>query len=370
MARKLSSDKTLFAAFIALSLFGCVMIYSASAVSSAQSGGNPYKYLVKQLVALAAGGAAAFAVYRTDYRKFAKPWVGYLTFGVAWVLCVGTLFRPPINNARRWLGVGPITLQPSEILKIGLAIVLASILARKVKTAGDPERGIVAALVFTALASSVVLLEPDMGTAVCYVMVCAVLFWLSGVRARFFAIGAAGLIPVIVALAFSADYRRARIMAFMHPEKDPLGAGFQALQSLIAVGAGGLSGNGLGGGRQKLFFLPYPHTDFIFAIVGEELGFLGAVAVVLCFGVVAWRGLRVARRAPDAFASYLAAGATALIVVQAAINLSVVLALVPTKGIPLPFVSYGGSSLVASWIAAGLILNVSQHEVVPHEESR
>jgi len=370
MARKLSSDKMLFAAFIALSLFGCVMIYSASAVSSAQSGGNPYKYLIKQLVALAAGGAAAFAVYRTDYRKFAKPWVGYLTFGIAWVLCVGTLFRPPINNARRWLGWGPVTLQPAEILKIGLAIVLASILARKVKTAGDPERGIVASLVFTALASSVVLLEPDMGTAVCYVMVCAVLFWLSGVRARFFAIGAAGLIPVIVALAFSADYRRARIMSFMHPEKDPLGAGFQALQSLIAVGAGGLSGNGLGGGRQKLFFLPYPHTDFIFAIVGEELGFLGAVAVVLCFGVVAWRGLRVARRAPDAFASYLAAGATALIVVQAAINLSVVLALVPTKGIPLPFVSYGGSSLVASWIAAGLILNVSQHEVVPSEESR
>ena len=271
------------------------MIYSASAVSSAQSGGNPYKYLIKQLLALAAGGAAAFAVYRTDYRKFAKPWVGYLTFGLAWLLCVGALFRPPINNARRWLSLGPVMLQPSEMLKIGLALVLASILARKVQTTGDPERAIVASLVFTALASGVVLLEPDMGTAVCYVMVCAVLFWLSGIRARFFAIGAAGLIPVIVALAFSADYRRARIMSFMHPESDPLGAGFQALQSLIAVGAGGFSGNGLGGGRQKLFFLPYPHTDFIFAIVGEELGFVGALAMVACFGVVAWRGLRAAR---------------------------------------------------------------------------
>jgi cell division protein FtsW len=190
-----------------------------------------------------------------------------------------------------------------------------------------------------------------------------VLFWLSGVRVRFFAIGAAGLLPVLAALAFSAEYRRARLLSFLRPEADPLGAGFQAIQSLIAVGAGGFAGNGLGGGKQKLFFLPYPHTDFIFAIVAEELGFLGSLAVVLCFGVVAWRGFRIARRAPDPFACYLAAGATALLVVQAAINVSVVLALVPTKGLPLPFVSYGGSSLVASWIAAALILNVSQHEV-------
>ena len=363
MARKLTLDKTLFAAFIALSLFGCVMIYSASAVSSAQSGGNPYRYLIKQIAALAAGGFAAFCVYRTDYRKFARPWIAYGVFGVSFLLCVGALFHAPINNARRWLPLGPVALQPSEMLKIGLALVLASILARKVQSTGDPERAMVASLVFTASAALVVLLEPDMGTAVCYVMLCAVLFWLSGVRARFFAIGIAGLIPILAAIALSAEYRRARLLSFLHPEADRLGAGFQAIQSLIAVGAGGLSGNGLGGGRQKLFFLPYPHTDFIFAIVGEELGFIGSVAVVICFGIVGWRGLRAARRAPDAFACYLAAGATALIVVQAAINLSVVLALVPTKGIPLPFVSYGGSSLVASWVAAGLILNISQHEV-------
>ncbi|HEY6065067.1 MAG TPA: FtsW/RodA/SpoVE family cell cycle protein, partial [Thermoanaerobaculia bacterium] len=176
-----------------------------------------------------------------------------------------------------------------------------------------------------------------------------------------------GVIPLVLAAALTADYRRARLLAFLKPEADPLGAGFQALQSLIAVGAGGFFGNGLGASRQKLFFLPYPHTDFIFAIVGEELGFLGAVAVVLCFGVIAWRGLRAARRAPDAFGALVAAGATAMLVVQAAVNISVVLALMPTKGIPLPFVSYGGSSLVASWIAAGLILNVSQHEVETRE---
>jgi cell division protein FtsW len=369
MARKLTSDKILFFALIALSLFGCVMIYSASAVSAAESGGSPYRYLVKQLAALVAGGLAAYGVYRTDYRRFASPWIVYGTFGLAWLLCVGTLFRPPINNARRWLPLGPVMLQPSEILKIGLVLVLASLIARKVQNAGDPERAMVASLVFTSMAAGVVLLEPDMGTAVCYVMLCAVLFWLSGVRARFFAIGAAGLVPILAAVAFSASYRRARLMAFLNPQADPLGAGFQTIQSLIAVGAGGLAGNGLGGGKQKLFFLPYPHTDFIFAIVGEELGFLGAVAVVVCFALVAWRGLRAARRAPDAFACYLAAGATAMLVVQAAINLSVVLALVPTKGIPLPFVSYGGSSLVASWIAAGLILNISQHEVAQTADS-
>ena len=171
------------------------------------------------------------------------------------------------------------------------------------------------------------------------------------------------MVPVLAALMLSSDYRRARLLSFLYPNADPLGAGFQANQSLIAVGAGGWFGNGLGGSRQKLFFLPYPHTDFIFAIVGEELGFLGAVGVIGCFAVVAWRGFRAARRAPEPFAAFLAAGATALIVVQAAINVSVVLGLMPTKGIPLPFVSYGGSSLVASWIAGGLILNVSQHEV-------
>src|SRR5512141_3360882 len=368
MARKLSSDKVLFVALVALSLFGCVMIYSASAVSAAQTNGNPYRYLIKQIVALAAGGLAAFAVYRADYRLFSRRWVGYAVYGVSLLLCVAALFRPPINSARRWLTLGPVTLQPSEILKIGLVLVLARLVTSKASgPAAQPERALPAALLLTGLAAGVVLLEPDLGTAASYVMLCGVVLWLAGVRARLFWIGLAGAPPALGALAFSASYRRARLLSFLNPDADPLGAGFQAIQSLIAVGAGGLYGNGLGASRQKLFFLPYPHTDFIFAIVGEELGFLGAVGVVLCFAVVAWRGFRAARRAPDAFGALVAAGATAMLVVQAAVNMSVVLALVPTKGIPLPFVSYGGSSLVASWIAAGLILNVSQHEVETRE---
>ena len=363
MARKLASDKILFAALVALSLFGCVMIYSASAVSAAETAGNPYRYLLKQIGALAIGGLGAFAVYRTDYRRFARPWIVYGAYGAALLLCVAVLFRPPINAARRWITLGPATIQPSELLKIGLVLVFASQVSGKIGKTGEAGRAVLPCAVLTALAAGVVLLEPDMGTAVSYLVLCAVVLWLAGARARVFAYGAAAALPALAALAFSAGYRKARLLSFWRPEADPLGAGFQALQSLIAVGAGGWLGNGLGGSRQKLFFLPYPHTDFIFAIVGEELGFVGAAALVAAFGVIAWRGLRAARRAPDDFGAYLAAGATAMIVVQAAINMSVVLALLPTKGLPLPFVSYGGSSLVASWLAAGLILNVSQHEV-------
>jgi cell division protein FtsW len=363
MARKLASDKILFAALVALSLFGCVMIYSASAVSAGQISGNPYRYLIKQIAALAVGGVLAFVVYRTDYRLFGRPWIVYGAYAASFLLAVFVLFRPPINAARRWIPLGVTMLQPSELLKVSLVLLLAHQLSRKTAKEGRPDRAVVPALVFTGAAAAVVVLEPDLGTAFCYVALCAVVLWMAVALGRFFLFGALALLPLMAGLMLSADYRRARILSFLNPEADRLGAGFQAIQSLIAVGAGGWFGNGLGGGRQKLFFLPYPHTDFIFAIVGEELGFIGSLAIVAGFGIVAWRGLRAARRAPDAFAAFLAAGATAMIVVQAAINLSVVLALLPTKGIPLPFVSYGGSSLVASWIAGGLILNVSQHEV-------
>jgi cell division protein FtsW len=363
MARKLATDKVLFAALVALSLFGCIMIYSASAVSSAETSGSPYKYLVKQIAALVVGGIAALLVSRADYRLFARPWVVYIAFGAAFALCVLALLQPPINAARRWIPVGPVMFQPSEFLKVALVILLASQIARKTLAWNDPQKAILPVLFFTIASAGIVLLEPDLGTAACYVMLGGVLLWIAGVRAKLFLMLGAATIPLVAIAAFAADYRRARLLSFLRPEADPLGAGFQALQSLIAVGAGGLFGSGLGASRQKLFFLPYPHTDFIFAIVGEELGFLGASAVVAAFAVIAWRGMRAARRAPDAFGAYLAAGATAMIVVQAAINVGVVLALLPTKGMPLPFVSYGGSSLVVSWLAAGLILNVSQHEV-------
>lgn len=361
MARKLASDKILFGAFVALALLGCVMIYSASAPEAARLFGNPYRYLAKQLAALIVGLTLAFVVSRIDHRHFRNPAVVYGGFAICLLLCVAVLFRPPINAARRWIVVGPFTVQPAEFLKVALILFLAYQIDRKRERLDDFVHGMLPAAAFLGLSAAIVVAEPDFGTATSYLLVAAALFFLAGAPIRYFAIGAAALIPVATLLVLSAGYRKQRFLAFLHPEADPLGRGFQAAQSLIAVGTGGVAGNGLGQSRQKLFFLPYPHTDFIFAIVGEELGFIGALVVIGLFGVVAWRGLRAARRAPEPHLAYLAAGATAMIVLQAAINLGVVLTLLPTKGIPLPFLSYGGSSLVADCLAAGILLNVSQH---------
>lgn len=361
MARKLASDKVLFGAFVALAFLGCVMIYSASALESARTGASPYRYLGKQLVALCIGFAGGTVLARLDPAWFRRPAVVYGVLALGLLLCTAVLFRPPINSARRWIVFGPVTIQPAEFLKVALILFLAYQIDRKQDRFDDFLHGIVPVAIPLVLAAAVVLAEPDFGTATSYLLVAAALLWLAGVPFRYFLVGAGATIPALMFLIFSAAYRRERFLAFLQPGADPLGKGFQAAQSLIALGAGGLTGNGLGQSRQKLFFLPYPHTDFIFAILGEELGFIGAVAVVALFGIVAWRGLRAARRAPEPHLAFLAVGATAMIVIQAAINLGVVLTLLPTKGIPLPFLSYGGSSLVADCAAAGILLNVSQH---------
>jgi len=305
VAKKLASDKILFAALVALSLFGCVMIYSASAVSAGETSGNPYRYLIKQIAALVLGGIAAFVVYRTDYRRFGRPLLVYGFYGAMLGLAAFALLRPPINGARRWIPLGFTNLQPSELLKVALVLLLAYQLSRKAEGGAGPEKAMIPAAVFAGLAAGVVVLQPDLGTAFCYAMLCAVLLWLAGARFRWFVFGALALVPLLAVLLLSADYRRARLLSFLNPEADPLGAGFQALQSLIAVGAGGWFGNGLGGSRQKLFFLPFPHTDFIFAIVGEELGFLGALTPASAHGRTpaaaaqagrSWRGSRSRRR--------------------------------------------------------------------------
>jgi cell division protein FtsW len=361
MARKLASDKVLFGAFVALAFLGCVMIYSASALEATRTGASPFRYLGKQLFALCLGFAGGWFLTRMDPSWLRRPVIVYGALFLCLGLCAAVLFRPPINSARRWIVVGPATLQPAELLKVALILFLAYQIERKQDRFDDFFRGVLPVALPLALSAAVVLAEPDFGTATSYLLVAAALLWLAGLPTRYFLFGAAGAVPLLVVLIFSAPYRRERFLAFLHPEADPLGKGFQAAQSLIALGAGGLTGNGLGQSRQKLFFLPYPHTDFIFAILGEELGFLGAMAVVALFGIVAWRGFRAARRAPEPYLAYLAAGATSMIVIQAAINLGVVLTLLPTKGIPLPFLSYGGSSLVADCAAAGILLNVSQH---------
>lgn len=365
MARKLAIDRLLFAPVVALVATGLLMIYSASAMQiylpSAGGPSQPLHFVVKQAIAVLLGGVLAIGAMKLDYRRLNDPRLVTAGLGLLSLALVVVLFRPPINGTRRWINVGLLSVQPSEFAKIGLVIGLAALLSRREGELDDVRRTLLPAAGLLALLGGLVLLQPDFGTALSYFAIAGAMLYYAGLRLRWFAAAALLALPALVAYAWSAPYRRARILAFLHPESDPLGTGYQALQSLIAVGTGGVTGLGLGDGKQKLFFLPYPYTDFIYAIVGEELGFVGCALVLGLFGLLFARGMRAAVNAPDTFGRLLGVGLAVMIVVQALVNISVVLALVPTKGIPLPFLSYGGSALLADLIAVGILLNVSQH---------
>lgn len=365
MARKLAIDRLLFAPVVALVATGLLMIYSASAMQiylpSAGGPSQPLHFVMKQAIAVLLGGVLAIGAMKLDYRRLNDPrLVGAGLFLLSLTL-VAVLFRPPINGTRRWLSFGALSLQPSEFAKIGLVVALAALLSRREGELDDVKRTLLPVAGLLALLGGLVLLQPDFGTALSYFAIAGAMLFYAGLRLRWFAAGALLALPALVAYAWSAPYRRARILAFLHPELDPQGSGYQALQSLIAVGTGGVTGLGLGDGKQKLFFLPYPYTDFIYAIVGEELGLVGCALVLGLFGLLFARGMRAAVNAPDTFGRLLGVGLSVMIVAQALVNVSVVLALLPTKGIPLPFLSYGGSALWADLIAVGVLLNVSQH---------
>jgi len=365
MAKKLASDRLLFGSVLLLVGTGLLMIYSASSLqglhSTSSAPAGPYFFVVKQAVAVAVGAILAFAAMSIDYRRLND--LRLIAFGAAVVAAalVAVLFRAPVNGARRWLALGFMSVQPSEFAKVGLVIALAALLSRREGELHLPTRTLLPVLGLVAVPAGLVLLEPDFGTAFTYFIVAGAMLFFAGLPFRWFLGSALLLVPTLSAWVLSAQYRRDRLIAFLHPEQDPLGKGFHAIQSLIAVGTGGVTGLGLGEGKQKLFFLPYPYTDFIFAIVGEELGLIGCVSVLALFGLVFARGVRAAVNAPDSFGRLLGIGLSVMIVVQALINISVVLSLVPTKGIPLPFLSYGGSALWADLLAVGILLNLSQH---------
>jgi cell division protein FtsW len=361
MAKKLVFDRVLFAAVVLLVGLGLVMVYSASAPMARAQGRAVNPFLVKQAIAAAVGLAAMLVVMHVDYRRLRSPRVVHaLLAGVVGLLVAVLVVGPELNATRRWLFVGGISVQPSELAKLALIPFLAFHLDRKLDRVNYREL-LGPAVGATALLAGLIVLEPDLGTAVLLVATAATMLFLGGLAWRWLALGAAVAAPLVGLLVAIEPYRRARLFAFLDPERDPLGSGFQALQSLIAVGSGGLAGLGPGESVQKLYFLPYPHSDFIFAIVAEELGFLGALGVLALFGVLFWRGARAGLRAPDPFGRFLGWGFVALISLQALINVSVAIALLPTKGIPLPFLSYGGSSMVVSLVACGVLLNVSQH---------
>lgn len=361
MSRKLSFDMWLFTVATLIVVVGMVMIYSASALIATQRFGHaPYYFLARQLVFLIAGAGSVMFLMHVNPAILQDRRVQYGALALVGMGLVIALFQSPINGTHRWIALPWFNLQPSEFAKPALILFLASYLARREERINELTGTLLPVGFILALFAGLILLGRDFGTATTLVLVAASMIFAAGLSWRYIAAFSLTLLPAIGYFALSAAYRRERLLTFLNPESDPQGAGFQPMQSLIALGTGGFGGLGIGNGRQKLFFLPEPHTDFIFSIIGEELGFMGALLLLAAFALLAWRGFRIARYSQNRFAFYAAVGCTLMIVIQALINVSVTLCLLPTKGIPLPLVSYGGSSLLASLMAVGLLMNFSQ----------
>jgi cell division protein FtsW len=361
MAKKLYPDKWLFAATIGLALFGVVMVYSASAVMAQRETGNQFYYVIKQGIWTGIGLIVMLAAMQFDYNRLRDRRLVYGLLMLTVVLLVAVFAFPAVNGAQRWIKLKGFSMQPSELSKLSLVIFLAYYLEKQTGEEQSFWRTFVPCALVTGVLALLVVAEPDLGTAMMLAVVFAVLIYTAG--ARLFHLGLVALPAVIgvAGLLIFVPFRMRRMIMFLDPWADPQGSGFQVVQSLIAIGSGGPNGLGFAQGKQKMLFLPFAHSDFIFAVVGEELGLLGTLTVLLIFGLFLWRGLRTSLLAPDRFGMLLSLGLVTGIVVQALFNISVVLSLVPTKGIPLPFISYGGSSLVPTLAAVGILLNISQH---------
>jgi len=353
-------DRALLLAVAALTAFGLVMVFSASEVQGWLWFHNPAYYFERQLMWLALGVILLFAGANLDYhrlRPLAWP-LGVVTV-VLMVLVLLPHFGVEVNGARRWLRLGPLQMQPAELAKIAAIIFMALWLERHRDRLSSLEDGVVPFLALLGFTILLVILERDLGTTMIVAGILLAQFLVAGGRKRHVL-----LLALIIALCVylfirMEPYRLHRILAFVDPWSDPLNSGFQAIQSVVALGSGGFAGLGLGHSIQKYQWLPFAHTDFIFAIVGEETGLLGTSAVLALFGLFAYRGYRVALKAPDAFGSLLACGVTSWIALQALINIAAVTVTLPTTGIPLPFISYGGSSLAIALLAVGILINVS-----------
>jgi cell division protein FtsW len=361
MARQLQSDKVLFGAVVALVLFGAVMVFSASAMMAAEKFGSSYYFLLRQLAWAAAGLAAMVVAMHVDYRWLARPLLVFPALALQLFLLVVVLFADRSHNTHRWLHLGPANFQPSELSKIVLVVFLAYFLDLRREAVNDWKHTLLPIGLVTGATVALVVVEPDFGTSLAIAVIVGAMLFASGLRLRYFGAPALAALPALYWLVFHSPYRYNRLLAFLNPYADPLGKGFQIIQSYIAVGTGGITGMGLMEGKQKLFYLPEPQTDFIFAVVAEELGFIGALAVVVLFGIILWRGLLASSGCSNEFGRLLAIGLTVMVVGQALVNMSVVLGLLPTKGIPLPLLSYGGSSLLVNLLAVGILLNISQH---------
>ena len=362
MPRKLAPDVWLFGVAIVLLSAGVVMVYSASAIVATDRFHDPYFFLKKQVFWALLGAGCMWMAIRLDYRRLERFVVPLLIFaGVLLVLVLVSPLGQAINGTRRWIRLGPVSFQPAELAKLALVLYLAAFLAKKGEEIADLRRGLLPPLGIAGLLAALVLAQPDLGNCLTLITLTFTLLFLAGGRARHLGFILAAALPPLVIAIWAAPYRLPRIVGFIVPWSDPRGNGSQTIQSWLALGNGGLVGQGIGASRQKLFYLPESHTDFIFAIFGEELGFVGAIAIIALFVVLIWRGLRIGLRAPDPFGGYLALGITVLIATQVVMNLGVVTGLLPTKGLPLPFLSFGGSALLVTMLSTGVLLNISQH---------
>ncbi len=363
MVKKLRTDWFLFAIAAGLALFGAVMVYSASAMIALREteGVSQYTYFYKQAGFTFAGLVMMYAASRIDYRFWQNKFVVFGFLIITVILLAAVFGFPPINGARRWIRLSSFSFQPSEIAKITLPIFLAYFLTKNEKTVGDIKETVVPCLLVVTVFGGLIIAEPDLGTTIVLCAIFAAVYFAAGAKIlHLAAVGAAMLLIGIGALIF-APWRMERMMAFLDPFKYADDAGYQVVQSLYAIGSGGVLGEGFAKGQQKLFYLPYPYSDFIFAVVGEEFGLIGTLAIVLAFGLLLWRGARAALLAPDRFGKLLGIGFITGITVQALFNISVVISILPAKGIPLPFISYGGSSIVVTLFAVGILLNISQY---------
>ena len=366
MVRRTETDKWLFGVTLALCLLGAVMIFSASAVTAKEQYGHSYYFVLRQVVWLLVGLVGMFALMKLDYHKLREPAVVYTAICAVLVMLVLALLMSKSHATHRWIRFGPIGIQPSELAKLGAILYLAWFLDLRRRAAtrldfrtDDLMQSILPAVAPVLVCVGLILLQPDLGTSVDIILIMTAILFVAGLSWKWLGVGMAVAAPVLFVLIAFVSYRLARVLSFLHPESDPQGAGFQLMQSLIAVGSGGFSGVGLMESKQKLFFLPEAHTDFIYAVICEELGFVGAIVVIALFAVYGFRGMRAAFNAPDGFGRMLALGVTAMVIFQSLINFAVVLGMMPTKGIPLPFVSYGGSSLLVMLLATGVLLNVA-----------
>jgi cell division protein FtsW len=358
-------DLVLVAAVLALTGFGAVMVFSAGAVFAAKTYGD-WTYFLKREAIYAGAGLLAFLMSsRLDYSVYRKITYPLLFLAVALLAAVLKL-GPAINGAVRWFRLGPLSFQPSEPAKFALALYLAVLLARKAEKVRDFSMGFLPPLLMTGVFLGLLLKQPDLGTAVIIGVTALGLLFVAGTRTSYILLSVLVAAPVGWKVFITGEsWRMKRLLAFLYPWQYRRDTGYQLYESLISVGSGGVWGQGLGQGHQKLFFLPEAHTDFILAVVGEELGLVGMLAVLATFGVLVWRGLRASMRARDPYGCYLAFGITCLFGLQTIVNMCVVLGLLPTKGLPLPFVSYGGTSLVMSLFMAGVLVNISARAPEP-----